>query len=255
MTPRPSDNSPLFFISYAHDGSADDEHVATFFHDLHHDVLMFAGRRRDQVAGFCDVVLNLGERWSTELIDNLSRAQVFIPLLSPPLFNSEACGKEWAVFAARLQASGRARTRESSIIPLLWVDTRIPPVAEPFQYREAAFGPTYEHVKLRALIRDGRHHDDYLEFVEKLARRIVVLSEGLPVAEALDRPGFHEVRSAFDDAPQNWRPATGRHGTAARNDQAGPPWPAARRTTPRPRSQRRPILNTNLPPELPEDLR
>lgn len=212
-----------FFISYVHDSGEDDEHVNTFYRDLNHDVLMFAGLRSPEVAGFCDTGLSLGQRWSPSLIDALSSAQVFIPLLSPAYFASPACGKEWQIFTSRL---ARTRGTESYLVPLLWVPMKVPPIADQYQYREPKFGPEYETVKLRALIRETRNRDAYHAFVQLLASRVVELSDGDPVAPARERPRFDDVRSAF----------------------AAPP-----ATTPTQRSHRhgdvRPILNPNLPPE------
>jgi hypothetical protein len=181
--------SPRFFISYVHDSGEDDEHVATFYRDLNHDVLMFA-----ETGGFCDATLQLGQRWDPALVEALSTAQVFIPLLSPAYFRSPACGREWWIFASRM-----VRPSPSSfIVPLLWVPMRVPAIAQQYQYREAAFGPEYEKVKLRALLREQRRRDDYTAFVQLLAQRVTELSEGNPLPPATGRPGFDNVRSAFD---------------------------------------------------------
>jgi hypothetical protein len=222
--------APLFFISYVHDSGEDDQHVHKFYRDLNHDVLMFAGRRHTDTAGFCDVSFQLGQRWSPAIIENVSTTQVFIPVLSPVYFTSDACGKEWAVFIERLARSGRLDSQDSSIIPLLWVPMTLPEIAQPYQFKEAAFGIEYEHVKLRALIREERRRDDYHAFVELLAQRVVALSTTAPVVAATERPGFDDVHSAFAAAPGSrragTRPTRARQATPARVD--------------------RPILNPNL---------
>ncbi|GAA3961252.1 TIR-like protein FxsC [Actinoplanes auranticolor] len=228
---------PLFFISYVHDSGEDDQHVHRFYRDLNHDVLMFAGRRSTETAGFCDVSFQLGQRWSPELIRNLSTTQVFIPVLSPAYFRSEACGKEWAIFSSRLHRGGRPDSADSSIIPLLWVPMTVPEIAQPYQYKDAAFGAEYERAKLRALIREERRRDDYNAFVQQLAQRVVDLSETEPVAEAPERPGFDDVRSAFTVVPEPRRPA----GTTATTS------PTRRQARD---SADRPILNANLTEDL-----
>jgi hypothetical protein len=245
---------PLFFISYVHDSGEDDQHVHRFYRDLNHDVLMFAGRRHSETAGFCDVAFQLGQRWSPALIENLSTTQVFIPVLSPVYFRSEACGKEWAIFISRLERSARADAQVSSIIPLLWVPMTLPEVAQPYQYKEAAFGAEYERVKLRALIREERRRDDYHAFVQQLAERVVTLSQTAPVAEAPDRPGFDDVGSAFaaGPGPRPAGPAGPRPGGPAPRpaaDAGAGPAPA-RLQQPMPARVDRPILNTNLPEDL-----
>jgi hypothetical protein len=236
-----ADRPPLFFISYAHDSGEDDAHIQRFYRDLNHDVLIFAGRRSGEIAGFCDVSFQLGEQWSPALIRNLSTAQVFIPILSPVYFASPGCGKEWTIFTSRLDRSGPRESSASSIIPLLWVPIDLPPVARPYQYREAAFGAAYDEVKLRSLIRESRYNDDYQSFVQKLAERVVELSHQFPVAEAPERPGFDSVRSAFATvhlphqqvAPPS-QPHSGKRRLAS---------------SPRRPLDNRPILNTYLPSE------
>jgi hypothetical protein len=224
---------PLFFISYVHDSGEDDSHVHRFYDDLNHDVLMFAGRRANESAGFCDVSFKLGERWSSGLVEALSTAQVFIPLLSPAYFKSDACGKEWTMFTERLAQSGAPY--QSSLIPLLWIPMRVPSTAQNYQYKERAFGVAYEEVKLRRLLRERRHVDDYREFVQVLADRIVTLAGSVPVRHARHRPSFEQIVSAFHQdgsvaaPPQRQEPAgNGRAPDVARDRGV------------------RPILNTNL---------
>src|SRR5262245_14693425 len=98
---------------------------------------MFEGSRTES-AGFCDVSMKLGQRWSPRLVDNLSTAQVFIPIMTPAYFRGEGCGKEWTVFVSRLANSDRMDSQESSILPLLWVPMTVPPIAQPYQFEEAA---------------------------------------------------------------------------------------------------------------------
>jgi hypothetical protein len=224
---------PLFFISYVHDSGEDDSHVHRFYDDLNHDVLMFAGRRAGESAGFCDVSFKLGQRWSAGLVEALSTAQVFIPLLSPAYFSSDACGKEWTMFTTRMAQSGAPQ--QSSLIPLLWVPMRVPPLAQSYQYKERAFGAAYEDVKLRRLLREGRLGDDYREFVQVLAARVVELAETVRVHRSGLRISFEEIDSAFHPA----------------GDRPVPP-PQRRETAGAPRDRGvRPILNTNL--YLPEE--
>jgi TIR domain len=243
--PHEADRTPVFFISYAHDSGEDDGHIQRFYRDLNHDVLMFAGRRTGETAGFCDVSFQLGEKWSPALIENLSTAQVFIPILSPVYFASPGCGKEWTIYTSRLDRSGPRASLASSIIPLLWVPIELPPIARPYQYREAAFGTEYDEVKLRSLIRENRYLDHYQSFVQKLAQRVVDLSRGYPVAEAVERPGFDSVRSAFlmpPPAPRQVRrgPESTTQVRATRSSSPG----VSRRPL-----DTRPILNTYLPSE------
>jgi TIR domain-containing protein len=225
--PTAADRPPYFFLSYAHDAGEDDESVRRFYQELTHDVRLFAGDRTGAAAGFCDVSFRLGDQWSPALIENLSTAQVFVPILSPVYFASEACGKEWTVFTKRMTASGPPRAGESPLVPLLWVPMNPPAVAQSFQYREPAFGKLYNEIGLRRLLREKKYEDDCSAFVQTLARRIVELNKLSRVREATDRPGFDDVRAAFPVSAAAGRTVKPRTEPDLKGDNAGQP-PAGR---------------------------
>lgn len=206
MVSTATEKPPYFFLSYAHDSGDDDAGVRRFYEQLTHDVRLFSGVRKGAI-GFCDVSLRVGDRWSAELVEHLSTTQVFVPILSPTYFASEACGKEWTVFTRR-RPGGR------SLVPLLWVPphTFTPPaVAQHIQWRDAAFGPVYAQEGLRDLIRMDAHRDAYYRFVQALANRIVELYRTSPVPEHPDRPAFDDVPNAFaSPAPAPRPPAESR---------------------------------------------
>lgn len=205
MGPNAADRPPPhFFLSYAHDGGDDDETVRRFYKDLAHDVLLHAGLREIS-AGFCDVSFQAGEKWSDALIENLSTAQVFVPILSPVYFASEACGREWTIFTARMAATPADR-RGASLIPLLWIPMEnLHPAAQEYQYKDRSLGAAYGRVGLRSLLRESRYQDDRHAFLLALAARIVHLNKRFTVVAARDRPGFDDVRSAFGPAPAGRR--------------------------------------------------
>jgi hypothetical protein len=89
----------------------------------------------------------------------------------------------------------------SSLIPLLWIPMKtVPPVAQAYQYKDKSLGDAYGRVGLRSLLRERRYRDDRHAFILALAERIVELNRTTRVAEAPDRPGFDDVRSAFGPA-------------------------------------------------------
>jgi hypothetical protein len=195
QTARP----PFFFLSYAHDEDREENaRIGRFCDRLIHDVRMFSGDRT--ATGFCDTRLRIGNRWSPALVDHLSTAQVFVAVLSPMYFQSDACGREWAVFEERMAAGRRADESESRVIPLLWVPMEVPAVARQYQYRDRTLGAAYATRRLRALLRN-EGDPEYSTFIETLARRIVDLNDGSLLPPARRRPRFSELSPAFPAPP------------------------------------------------------
>jgi hypothetical protein len=191
----------LYFISYAHDNAHEDVLVGTFHQDL-------TGALRplvdpDQPIGFCDPDLRVGERWWAGLIAPLSTCRVFVALCGPRYVDSEACAKEWNLFAHRI-ARARLATAATPLIPLIWEPTAdLPEAISSYQFHEPAFGATYRAHGLRGLLAEPRFAPDYAAFIAALAQRVRALSE-LPVPPDKRRPAFGDVPGTFvrrDDPP------------------------------------------------------
>jgi hypothetical protein len=189
---------PCFFLSYVHDEGEDDASVEEFYRRLTHDVRLLSGRRTGDV-GFCDVRLRAGEQWSTSLVESLSTAQVFLPIISPTYLASPACGKEWTVFTRRMNG---AKSSSSPLLPLFWIPMQDPPaVIRRYQFRDQRLGEVYARQGLRALIQRGNLRDHFRGFVEALAARIVEICKMVYVPPALDRPAFDDIENAFQPSP------------------------------------------------------
>ncbi|MBE1486964.1 TIR-like protein FxsC [Plantactinospora soyae] len=249
-----------FFLSYAHGEREDRARVQQFFNDLSTEIRVLTGEDGGTAVGFHDDgALRLGDDWPRELFNALCRAQTMIALFSPRYFRSEFCGKEWAVFSARVRrweqhgGSGQAR-----LIPIFWVRrTQVPDVIEHLQHRDARFSDTYDREDLRDLLREharGRS-GEYERFVSVLALMITeIAAEGHPMPESDLYPEFQSdlraVGSAFHPSPDAVRPA----GSSA---PAPRPEPAAviepRRPVDVPKGPPpRPILSLEEDPERPE---
>jgi FxsC-like protein len=191
-----------FFLSYAR--GDDDQFIQQFFRDLSGEVRSHAGLRADEEVGFVDAhSIELGAVWSTRLMTALSRCRSFIAMCSPRYFLSEACGKEWTVFAERLREYERDNgVRLAALLPLMWLPQRhTPKVAADLQYTSGDLPEAYGRNGLRQLMRLQRHRDSYLEFVSELARQIVDMAEAHPLPPLRAAPDFAAVRNAFRGAP------------------------------------------------------
>lgn len=205
-----------FFLSYAHGERDDKVRVQQFFNDLSTEIRVLTGEDGGTAVGFHDDgALRIGDDWPRELFDALCRAQTMIALFSPRYFRSEFCGKEWAVFSARVRRwEQHGGSRQSRLIPIFWVRrTRVPDVLEHLQHRDARFSDTYDREDLRELLREharGRS-GEYERFVSALALMITeVAAEGPPMPESDLHSEFQSdlraVGSAFHPLPESGRP-------------------------------------------------
>jgi FxsC-like protein len=193
---------PYFFLSYAR--GDDDLYVQQFFRDLSAEVRSYAGLGADWEVGFLDThSIEVGATWSQQLTNALATCQTFIALISPRYLVSEACGREWAIFADRVQAAASRSEddRPAALLPVLWLPPRRAPQAvAALRYVSATHPEAYERSGLRQLLRLQRHRRDYLEFVSVLAQQIVQTAERSPLAPAAVPP-FEHVTSAFHNGP------------------------------------------------------
>ncbi|AVT40609.1 hypothetical protein C6W10_33805 [Plantactinospora sp. BB1] len=188
-----------FFLSYAR--GDEDELVQRFFQDLSTEVRLLAGLPRDEVVGFVDRSIRVGERWPRQLSEALSTCRSFLALMSPRYFQSRSCGQEWQVFADRAHRYESAAKVDSSLLkPLMWVPTAPPKmhrVAEPIQYFSDRLGDTYRQLGIRQLMRLRRLEDDYRAFTFELAEQVVNSVEAHQLTEGVAAADFSALPSAF----------------------------------------------------------
>jgi FxsC-like protein len=183
-----------FFLSYARGN--DDPYVERFYEDLCDEVRVLVGERPSTEVGFLDRrSIRPGEMWSSRLIEALNRCETFIALCSPDYFLSEACGREWEIFAQRSRNAREAAG--TALLPLMWLpQRRLPPSAQAVHYVNDSFGDIYASSGLRQMLRLQRHRDDYLDFVNRLAERIVQSADIDPLPPSYES-SFDSITSAF----------------------------------------------------------
>ncbi|MFB9239120.1 TIR-like protein FxsC [Plantactinospora siamensis] len=191
-----------FFLSYAR--GDDDVFVEEFYRDLSREVRVRAGLDRGQEVGFVDMhSIELGAAWSERLVSALSTCRSFIALCGPRYFTSEACGREWHVFASRAERYERDTGQPSSaLLPILWLPPRrMPEVASALQYDSDVLGEAYRKTGLRQLLRLQRNREAYIDFVDALADRIVETADTHELPQPEELPQFDEIPNAFRSVP------------------------------------------------------
>jgi FxsC-like protein len=195
-----------FFLSYAR--GHDDAYVEQFFDDLSQEIRRRTGIPPNEPVGFLDTRnLALGTRWPEELTAALAICQVFVAIYSPRYFARANCGKEWAVFAARMRAYEEATGRHPDLLlPVLWVpQPAVPAVAGDIQFLDSDLGQTYLDRGLYRMLRIRRFEDEYQEFLARLGDKMLQLTDQhvLPPAAPVD---LEAVPNPF---PPDWGPRTG----------------------------------------------
>lgn len=198
---------PLFFLSYAHEDNRNGQ-VQEFFGDLSEAVARLAGVGWDQ-AGFVDGQMPLGATWSQELADALATSSCLVALTSPRYVVSDYCGREFRVFADRVDAHEREfRRRPPAVLPIRWIPCdRVPGALTGFQHKNFPAGTVYAQDGLLTLKQRRRHHDEYQDFVDALAKHIVQTDRDHRLLRPVRRPVLAEVTSAFETTRR--RPAPG----------------------------------------------
>ena len=201
-----------FFLSYAR--ADEDGYVAKFFEDLAREVRRLSGRDGDE-AGFQDYAsMRVGTMWAQELFSALNTAPTFVALCSPSYFTSEFCGREWALFAARVERYRQLYGQfPKALVPVIWVPARdIPETVRRLQLTDPEFGETYAREGVYHLLRLRKYRQDYLIFLRALANRLLEavepnstppLDARYPVASI--ESAFHVRRSGSTPGVAAWR--------------------------------------------------
>jgi FxsC-like protein len=190
----------FFFLSYARGGDENDKLVEKFYLDLSNEVRNEAGEDPGTQVGFLDMhSIQLGARWSPQLVSALAECRMFLALCSPRYFNSHVCGQEWTIFEQRLRRSWHdAGDEPPLLLPIIWwQSTEMHPVAAQRQYAVSALEPACQRDGLRQLMRLSRYRDVYKRTVSTLANHIVTQARANPMQPLLGEPRFDNVPSAF----------------------------------------------------------
>jgi FxsC-like protein len=186
---------PSFFLSSA--AGDDDPYVRQLFDDL---CERLSASEPDQVAqlAYLGTVGNRDSSVPAEMLLRLAVCDVFVALTSPRYFRTEACGKQWRVFAARFPAG----VPHTAIIPVEWAAAgQMPDVVG------EVISPTGEHVGrgLRQLIRLQNLRPAYETFVDRLAERISAVGNQSPAPAGEPVRDLAGVDNAFAPAQEDTR--------------------------------------------------
>lgn len=217
-----------FFFSYTRGNN--DPYLKKFFDDLSEEVRTLRGLPAGSEVGFFDQRdLELGEDWDSGLVDALQSAKVMVAIASPGYWKSEYCGKEWALFRARLtQAAGGAKPAPL-LKPIVWVPFKIAELPAAVTGGQLTFGdPQAIHNErgMRYLLKQIQEQRGvYNDLVEALAREIVDAADQHPLAPLATVPKLGQVASAFLDKGAATGGAPGAAGAPAATGSAAPGGP------------------------------
>lgn len=193
-----------FFLSHA---AGNDDYLRRFHRDLSAEVRALAGV--DGEVGYLSTTSRTtGQGWPTTAERAIQTCRTFVALCSPQYFQSEISGREWSVFADRLDRHQRETgILSDALIPIVWDsggagrDALAAPGA-------TLAPPSPGGAGVHRLIRLRSWRNEYLAFLSSLARRIVAAAEAGPVGSSDAGPGLATARNAFDISGQDGTAAT-----------------------------------------------
>jgi hypothetical protein len=165
-----------FFFSYArNDKSA---YLNDFFERLSEDVMHKSGINPANKVAFRDSNdIDIGPRWTDELVNALQTSSTLVCLYSPSYFASEYCSKEVSIFQARVAEHKKLYKKDASVIfPVLWENPSLYSIPNSLSEVQYLYRETHENYVNKGLLlfsKLDKYRDPYLEFIEFLAMNIV----------------------------------------------------------------------------------
>ncbi|HTJ66329.1 MAG TPA: TIR-like protein FxsC [Actinospica sp.] len=207
--------TPYFFLSYAHRAGAapgDEYRRNLLIHRFRADLGQAVQRCAREGADAADAEgAEDDDDWSEHVAPALASCGAFVALYSDEYFSSEHCGKEWGVFADRLEADrGERGSRTEAIIPVLWqpvAEDALPDCARDVQPPPDDLGAAYGRYGLNYLLRHlPECHGEYEEILLRLARRITEVAERRAPKRTESSVGYPELKDAFQrPGDRAWR--------------------------------------------------
>jgi FxsC-like protein len=178
---------PNFFLSSA--AGDDDPYVRQLFDDLRRRVSAASSDHGGELS-FLGTVGNRGTALPPDMLLRLASCDVFVALTSPRYFRTEACGRQWQIFADRFPPGDR----RSAMIPVAWSADAVL-----HGFAGEVMTPPSDGVSrgLRQLIRLRSLRPAYEAFVDELAGRIVAAGETSPAPAAEPALDFAAVTNPF----------------------------------------------------------
>lgn len=191
------------FVSYAR--SDRDHFVEQFISDLREEI-----RRKHvdsltskSILFFDTSEMETGTEWEDALAAALRTSRTLVCLCSPGYLNSDYCGREFQVFCRRRDAwmrqTGKSASHTKVILPILWELPRGPlptPLAR-FQTADDDFPRVYAEEGVRYMMKLNRHRDDYMQFVDRLAAKLVTAGSEARLPDLDELPPLRQVTNPF----------------------------------------------------------
>lgn len=171
-----------FFFSYARNDKS--PYLDDFFEKLRDEVMHKTAVKLPNDACFRDTDnIDMGERWTEELVNALQTSHVLVCAYSQSFFSSDYCGKEVSAFLSRVSKYKEVKVDTPDVIlPVLWETPStysVPSALTEIKYSHKADVETYTAKGLLTLSKLGRYKDEYLEFIEQLALKIQQVSQSI----------------------------------------------------------------------------
>lgn len=186
-----------FFFSYARNDRS--PYLDGFFELLREEVMHKTAVKSPTEACFRDTEnIDLGKRWTSELINALQTTKVLVCLYTPSYFASPYCGKEVFVFQSRITEYKKKKIETPDVIlPILWETPRtfsIPSSLKEIQFTPPSCHEDYPKNGLLTFSRNDDYKNAYLLFIEQLALKIQEISSTVDLPECK----FEDISSIPD---------------------------------------------------------
>jgi FxsC-like protein len=195
------------FFSYSRSDKAN-RFLMQFYKDLAAEVRQkvgtFPSTSPDSEVIYLDTEEPPGGHWEQDLVGHLQSSNALVCVYSPSYFNSDYCGKEFAVFQSRLMASN-PQDPPPLMFPVLWdmnerVRTAIVSNVSGIQYTHAEFPEEYELEGLCYLMR--LRQSEYQGFLHHFTKMMAdaIEKQKVPMPPLSVFPDLKTAASAWKSA-------------------------------------------------------
>ena len=198
------------FLSYARDDSRNDPWIRKFADDLKEALRVLLGPQHEPLFYDSETV-TAGSRWREILADGLCQSRVCVALCSTSYVSSAFGGKEYQVFLDRIvEHKQRTGSSPAALFPIIWAPSLIDPfpaAIKDIQFTDASWPQSYVERGLLGLLKNERFKSDYIDFVDQLAKKLV-LAGATPMQPLGQLPPFSQIEHAFLRKPGQTAPRT-----------------------------------------------
>lgn len=191
------------FLSYARDDSRSDPWIKKFAEDLKEALRVLLGPQHEPLF-YDSETITAGSRWREVLADALCKSRVCVALCSTSYVSSAFAGKEYQVFLDRIDMhKQRTGGSPTALFPIIWAPSLIDPfpaAIKDIQFTDASLPQSYAERGLLGLLKNERFKADYVDFVDELAKKVVVAGTS-PMQPLAQLPAFDQIEHAFLPKP------------------------------------------------------